>query len=188
MTTTAVAPSPRLLTAADLLQMPDDGNQYELVEGRLLCMGGTSTRPAAVAFNIGLEVGGFVKQHRLGLCGGADWGMLLTSKPDTVRVPDVAFVRADRIPPSGLPNGFWPGAPDLAVEVRSPSNRFPDILRKIADYLDAGTRLVWQIDPERRTAMAFREEGITAVAGADGVLDGEDVLPGFSLSLAQIWV
>ncbi len=153
-------------------------------------MGGTSARPAVIAMRIAIRVGGFIEQHGLGICGGADFGFLLASDPDTVRVPDFGFVRTERVPAGGIPaSGFWPGAPDLAVEVFSPSNRFTNVLEKVYEYLDAGTRLVWVIEPEARKAMVFRPGGAPpATVGEDGALDGEDVLPGFTLPLAQIWV
>ncbi len=185
----ANASAATLMTAEDLLRLPDDGNQYELVRGKRICMGGTPARPAIVAANIGTLINVFVRQHRLGVCGGADFGFLLASNPDTVRVPDFAFVRAERVPAAGIPDGFWQGAPDLAIEVFSPSNRFTDVLEKVYEYLAAGARLVWVVEPEARKAMVFRPGAAPPlVLGEDGVLDGEDVLPGFTLPLREVWV
>jgi Uma2 family endonuclease len=177
-----------LMTADDLLQMPDDGRQHELVRGRLVTMSATSSRPAIVATRIGLEVGLFVRQHHLGEVAGADWGFRLQSDPDTVRAPDFAFVRAERIPPEGVPPGFWPGAPDLALEVISPSDRFGAVMEKVDEYLDAGTRMVVVVDPEKRITRVFRPDRPMRVLGPDDELDGDDVLPGFTLPLSQVWV
>lgn len=178
----------RLMTADELLQLPDDGQQHELVRGQLLTMSPTSSRPAMVATRFGLEIGVFVRQHGLGEVGGADWGFKLQSDPDTVRAPDFAFVRADRIPPEGVPPGFWPGAPDLALEVLSPTDRFADVMTKVEEYLAAGTRMVIVVDPEARVTRVFRPDHPVRVLGPDDTLAGEDVLPGFRLQLSQVWV
>jgi Uma2 family endonuclease len=180
----------RLMTAEELAELPDHGRwQYELVRGTLICMAPSFSRPAIVGSNIGMRVGSFVQQHRLGLCGGADWGFLLFSDPDSVRAPDFAFVRADRVLAEGIPDSFWPGAPDLAIEVVSPSDRFRQVMEKVKDYLDGGTRMIWAIDPEARTAIMFhRESGRVTFIDQDGTLDGEAVLPGFSLRLRDVLV
>ena len=177
------------MTAAELLALPDDGcHRYALVRGRLITMSPSSSKPAIVAGRVFRPLSNFVEEQRLGVCGGADWGFRLATDPDTVRSPDCAFVRAERVPAEGLPDGFWPGAPDLAVEVLSPSNRFAEILERVEDYLAAGTRLIWILDPERRTARVFRPDRAPIVVGEHGVLSGEDVLPGFTLRLAEVWV
>jgi Uma2 family endonuclease len=176
------------MTADELLRMPDDGWKYELVRGELIRMSPSGSRSSIVSSNIRNQMGPFVTQRRLGLCGDADWGFRLASNPDVVRAPDIAFVRAERVPEDGIPAGYWPGAPDLAVEVLSPSDRFAEVLEKVQDYLAAGARLVWVIDPEARTATVFRPGGIPETVGADGELSGEDVLPGFILRLAEVWV
>ena len=126
--------------------------------------------------------------RRLGVCAGQDTGFVLATNPDIVRAPDVAFVRQDRIPSGGVRRGYFPGPPDLAIEIRSPGDRPGEMLRKIGDYLDAGTALVWYLDPERRSATVYRQDGSTLTIGEDGVLDGEEVLPGFALSLSDIWM
>jgi Uma2 family endonuclease len=186
MTTTAAE---RLMTADDLMRMPDDGfHKYELDRGRLITMSPAFSKPSMVAANVLTEVNAFVRSRKLGRCGGADWGFKLAADPDTVRAPDVGFVRAERIPPEGIARSYWPGPPDLAVEVRSASDRTSDVLKKVAEYLEAGTRLVWVLDPERRAALVFRPDGTVTVHGEDGVIDGEDVLPGFALPLADVWV
>jgi Uma2 family endonuclease len=111
---------------------------------------------------------------------------LLKRGPDVVRAPDVWFVRADRVPADGIPVSFWPGAPDLAIEVLSPTDRVGAVLRKVREYLDAGVRLVWVIDPEARTAGVFRPGRTEHFIDDDRILDGEDVLPGFTLPLREV--
>lgn len=175
-----------LMTADELAQLPDDGTLYELVRGELRVVCPSAALPGVVAWNLLLELGAFVKRNLLGVCGTADSGFRLTSNPDTVRAPDLWFVRSDRIPAAGIPRTFWPGAPDLAVEVLSPSDRFVDVLEKVRDYLEAGTRLVWVIDPEGRSAAVFRPDGLPSLMGEDGVLDGADVVPGFAVMLRDV--
>ena len=177
-----------LLTADDLLALPEDGVQYELVEGELISMSPSGSPAAIIALNVGAEVRAFVKPRKLGVCGGADWGFRLSSDPDTVRSPDCSFVRADRISAAGIAPGFFPGAPDLALEVLSPSNRMRAILEKVEDYLAAGTRLVWVLDPDKRVAHIFRPDRAPVRVGEHGSLSGEDVLPDFTLALSEVWV
>ena len=114
-----------LVTADELFMMPDDGFRYELVKGELRRMPPAGSEHGAIGINIALVVAQFVKAHDLGVVFGADTGFKIASNPDTVRAPDLAFVRRERIPAGGVPREFWPGAPDLAVEVISPAIRIP---------------------------------------------------------------
>jgi Uma2 family endonuclease len=120
-----------------------------------------------------------------GMVVAAETGFTLQRNPDTVRAPDVAFIRVDRLPP-GTHSGFADFAPDLAVEVLSPSDRPGEVLAKVADWLTAGTALVWTIDPERRRARVYRADGSDTVLSRDDLLEGEDVLPGFRVSIAAL--
>jgi Uma2 family endonuclease len=120
---------------------------------------------------------------------GVEAGFILAQDPDTVRAPDVAYVSAARIPASGIPEGFWPLAPDLAVEIVSPSESATDIRDKISDYLHAGTQLVWVLYPTRREVVAHRPDGTarTLTAVADDTLAQPDLLPGFACPLAALF-
>lgn len=182
------AASPNLITADQLFRMPDDGNRYELVRGRLLRVDPAGSKSSITTGRISRRIGSFVEASDLGLTGDADWGFKLASDPDIVRAPDVAFVKAERIPSDGIPREFWPGPPDLAVEVLSPSDRMVDVLEKVQEYLTAGTRIVWVIDPEARKAIVFHADRPPEVVGSEGELLGEDVIPSFVLRLAEIWV
>lgn len=184
----ANAPTDRLLTTDDLLALPDDGqHEYELVRGKLVPMPPPNWRSSAVATSVVIEMGSFVKQHRLGMCLGADGGFILEHDPDTVRIPDCSFIRAERVEREAPERGIWPSAPDLAVEVLSPSNRFTEMAEKVENYLRSGVRLVWVIDPEARVAFVYAPGRPVTRVGEDGTLSGEDVLPGFTLSLAEVW-
>ena len=178
------APSQPLMTADDLLLLPDDGYRYELDRGRLIRVSPSSTWPNTVAIEIASNLNSFVRPRKLGRVGGGEGGLLLSSDPDTVRAPDVWFIRAERLEGGRLPRrGYVRLAPDIAVEVMSPTDRHGDVLRKVGEYLAAGTRLVWVIYPESRVAVIYRPEGPPEIIGDDGVLDGEDVVPGFTMAL-----
>ena len=182
----ADAPAAQLMTADELARLPDDGKLYELVRGKLICMSPSAALPGVVAGNLFARLWSFVEQYGLGILGIADSGFRLASNPDTVRAPDLWFVRAERVPPEGIPRTFWPGAPDLAVEVLSPSDRFVAVLEKAQDYLNAGTRRVWVIDPEGRSAAVFRPDGPPRLMDENGALDGEDLIPGFRVALREL--
>ena len=140
----------------------------------------------AVVIRISGPLWNHVEQHCLGMVFGAETGFHIGRDPDTVRAPDVAFVRAERLA-GGLPRGFFPGAPDLAVEVLSPEDRPGKVLAKTGDWLQAGCRMVWVVDPERRTVTVYRSASDVRVLGVGEEVSGDDVLPGFSLPVGEIF-
>jgi Uma2 family endonuclease len=175
------------MTAEELMELPEKaGVIYELVRGELRRMTPSAALPGVVAMRLGRRMDAFVDTHKIGVCGTAESGFRLRSDPDTVRAPDVWFVRAERIPATGIPDSFWPGAPDLAVEVLSPFDRFSSVMEKVRDYLDNGARLVWVIDPKGRIAAVFREDRSGRLIGDDATLDGDDVIPRFAVTLREI--
>ena len=113
-------------------------------------------------------------------------GFYLARNPDTVRAPDVAFVARERFP-HGLPQEFIDGAPDLAVEVVSPNDSHADVMEKVGEYLDAGTRLVWVASRRTRSVTVHRPDGTAQTLRADDVLSGEDVLPGFQVRVRELF-
>ncbi|MGH2600866.1 MAG: Uma2 family endonuclease [Dehalococcoidia bacterium] len=183
------AKSPRLVTADELLHMPEeeDGTRYELDHGRLIPMGSASPRYNEIAMEAARRLGNHVREHKLGRFGGSEGGFLLASDPDTVRAPDVWFVRGDRVPGGRMPEKFFVGAPDLVVEVLSPTDRPGDIWRRVGEYLDAGARLVWVLDPNTASAAVFPPDSMPILLGPDGVLDAGDVVPGFKLPLREVF-
>lgn len=126
-----------------------------------------------------------VAAHDLGRVFAAETGFILSRQPDTVRAPDVAFISRARLP-SPPPRGFAEMAPDLAVEVLSPEDPLPEVLEKVADWLRAGTRLVWVVDPVRLLARVYRADGSESLLGENEALNGEDVLPTFSYDLRSL--
>jgi Uma2 family endonuclease len=176
-----------LVTAEELALLPEDGWRYELVRGELRRMAPASFRPSNIAMRIGIRLGAFAEAHGLGELTGADGGWVLERGPDTVRAPDVAFVRAERVPPPEEQERFAPIVPDLAVEVVSPSDRAKDVEEKVAQYLGAGVPLVWVFHSRRRTATVHRLGQAPRILGEGDVLDGEEILPGFRLPLADVF-
>ncbi len=181
------APSPRLMTADELLAMPDDGGIYELVRGELISMSPSAYLPAVVAGRTLATLGGFVLSRRLGEVGTAEGGFYLFRDPDTVRAPDVWFVRASRVLTGEATRHFFGGAPDLAIEILSPSDRYVDVMAKVCEYIAAGSELVWVIDPFGRTAAVFGANRRAELLDEDGMLNGGDVIPGFSVALRDLF-
>lgn len=146
-------------------------------------------RHGAICMRLGARLFAFVAERGLGRVvdstAGYRWPSRVPGQPDDVLSPDVSFVAAGRLR-GRVPDGFPALAPDLAVEVVAPHDRVDDLFRRIGEYLDVGSRIVWVIDPASRHAVVWR--GLMAVRsiGEDGVLDGEEVLPGFACRLADV--
>ena len=119
--------------------------------------------------------------------GDVGFILQLPNDPERVRAPDVGFVRLEKLPGGRLPQGFILGAPDLAVEVLSPTDNPVDIQQKVRDFLEAGTRLVWLVAPQAKVVTVYRPDGSARLLRDHEALDGEDVLPGLSIRLADIF-
>ena len=182
-----------LMTAEQLLSYDARGKRTELVRGRLVVREPASYVHGSVAARVLARIAVFLEAdqaarsaaHPLGDVLAAETGFTLQRRPDTVRAPDVAFVAWERIPTERA--GFAELAPDLAVEVLSPGDRAGDVLAKVADWLTAGTALVWVIDPARRVARVYRADGTESIVLAGSALEGEGVLPGFAMPLAGLF-
>ncbi|HWW77017.1 MAG TPA: Uma2 family endonuclease [Pyrinomonadaceae bacterium] len=175
-------------TASELFEMPDDGFRYELVKGELRRMSPSGSEHGAIVINITLLLAQDVRAKKLGVCFGAETGFKIASDPDTVRAPDVGFVRRERIPETGIPKKFWSGAPDLAVEVLSPGDTRREVDEKVEDWLEAGARAVWVINPKRRSVSVYRSTtDVTRLSDGDE-LDGGEVVPGFRCKVSEIFV
>ena len=177
----------QLITAGELFRMPEDGFRYELVQGELRRMSPDGFHHGRLIMNIATPLDQYVRQHKLGLVCAAETGFLLASDPDTVPAADVAFIREERIPHDAEVEGYWPGAPDLAVEVVSPNDLYTEVDEKVTDWLEAGTRMVVIVNPRKRTVTVYRSLLQIVVLREQEVLDGRDVLPGWKLPIVDIF-
>ena len=177
----------RLTTAADLEAMGAEDKRYELYDGVLRETEGMGQRHGEIQYEIGAPLHAHVRANRLGRVYPSDTHFILFRNPDTVIMPDVAFVREDRLAPMDARDGYAPYAPDLAVEVVSPSNRMVDVTGKIELYQRSGVPLIWLVQPRSRavTVYALGQEPVTCQEG--DVLDGGEVIPGFRLPVADIF-
>lgn len=177
----------KTLTADELLMIPNTRFGYELVRGQLKKYMPTGFLHGLIASRIGRIIGNFADENDLGVTFAAETGFLIFQNPDTVRAPDLAFITKDKFKKHGITEKFFPGAPDLAVEVVSPSDRKKDIEEKIRDYLKAGVALVWIIYPQNKIVAVHRQNNITSILRETDELDGENVLPDFRCSLEEIF-
>jgi len=175
------------MTAEDLLRMPDDGFRYELVRGELRKMAPAGHEHGSIAALFTVSLGQHVLANGLGRVYAAETGFKLASDPDLVRAPDTAFVRRERVETIGRTEGYWPGAPDLAIEVISPDDSYAEVEEKVCDWLEAGTRMAIVLNPRQRTAKVYRSLTEVSVLTERDTLDGGDVVPGWKMALAQLF-
>jgi Uma2 family endonuclease len=177
----------RQVTAEELLRMADDGFRYELVRGELRRMTPAGSVHGRVAMNIGTALNNHVKAHDLGTVYAAETGFRLAGDPDTVRAPDVAFVSRERLEAVGEVEGYWPGAPDLAIEVISPGDSHVEVEEKVFDWLEAGAEMVLTVNLRKRSVTVYLSLADITILTGTAVLGGGDVVPGFRLTLREIF-
>jgi Uma2 family endonuclease len=177
----------KLLTADELLVMPDDGFHYELVRGELKRMTPPGIEHGGVTMALASALYQYVKLNTLGQVYAAETGFKLERDPDTVRAPDIAFVRAEKIQSTGKVEGYGEGAPDLAVEVLSPGNTKREIAEKIGQYFASGARAVWIVDPKSKTVTVYRSLTDIIILTEKDTLDGGMVVSGFQIPVAEIF-
>ena len=176
-----------LITADQLFYMPQDGCRYELIAGELRMMTPAGWKHGATGSRLDYLLRRHVQDHDLGIVFSGDTGFLLARDPDTVRAPDVAFVGNERIPASEPEEAFWPGAPDLAVEIVSPRDTTGQIDEKVRQWLDAGAAMVWVVNPRWQTVTVYRSATDIRIVTENEDLVGDDVVPGFRCVVRDIF-
>lgn len=175
------------VTAEELLLMPDDGVRRELVLGEVREMAPAGSVHGRIILNITTPLDRHVRENGLGLMFAAETGFKISGNPDTVRAPDAAFVRRERVEEVGEVEGYWPGAPDLAVEVVSPNDSYTEVAEKVATWPAHGTRMVIVVDPRRRAVAIHRPPAQVRHLTIDDTIDGEDVVPGWRLAVRDLF-
>lgn len=182
---------PKLMTADELLALPTYGEggdrRYELIRGELKRMSPTKPLHGVICARVAGELYAHVRARKLGLVFGAETGFLVETNPDSVVGADAAYVSRDRLAGVESLDNFFPFAPDLAVEVLSPSNTVNEMDEKVALYFAAGSRAVWVINPKRRTVAVYSSPTEVRILTGNETLSGGDVLPGFTLELSELF-
>ncbi|MEO6596423.1 MAG: Uma2 family endonuclease [Planctomycetota bacterium] len=179
-------PTPTISTAEQLLSLHESGFRHELVGGELRRMSAAGHWHGGVVGRLATLVGSHVLERRLGLTYGAETGFVLARNPDTVLAPDLAFVQRGRVPSEWTP-GFFPGAPDLAVEVTSPSDTFAAVHEKVLCWLEHGARLVWIVDPLTHRVTVYRGKDHVRTFELADTLVGDQVLPEFAVTVRTLF-
>jgi len=176
----------RPITIEEFETFPREG-RWELIDGEPVEMTPSADESSSVGATILGLLWSHVRAGRLGRLYGADGGFVLFPDRPTVRVPDAAFVRAERAPQGQARRSFPRLAPDLVVEVLSPSDRASEVVAKLEMYQEAGVPLIWLVDPEKTTITVIASGKSTKVLQSGDTLDGGDVLPGFTVPVAEIF-
>jgi Uma2 family endonuclease len=183
MSTTSTAQ----MTADELMQLPRDGFRYELINGELEKMPPPGHPHGRITLRLSIPLGQFVWDHGLGEVFAADTGFKLSANPDTVLAPDLAFITKQRFDEGREIEGYWPGPPDLAVEVLGPGDRPGQVNKKISRWFSFGTKQVWIVDPKHETVTVYRSASNTEMFSGSDYLESQDLLPGFRISVDQIF-
>jgi Uma2 family endonuclease len=181
----SIASEKHIWTDEEFMALPE-GERYELVNGELVNMGNSGMEHGNFGAFLAGSIELYVRSNKLGAT--CDSSTAFTMKSGNKRSPDVSFVAKERLQGlKRLPKGFFQGAPDLAVEVISPSNTYEEIHAKIVEYFDSGARLVWVIHPDEQWVMVYRSPYPDRLLKLTDVLDGEEVIPGFSLLVSELF-
>jgi Uma2 family endonuclease len=174
------------MTAEELLRLPDNGRRHELIDGELRTMPPAGSAHGDTAGSIHGHLSRFVSDHPMARVLAAETGFLLRRDPDRVRAPDVAFLSTQRIPREGLPAGYIPGAPDLAMEVVSPSDTGAEVLEMVDDWLRTGARMVWVVYPSPARLFVYWADGSVEQLGPDDEVQGGNMLRGSRMRVRDL--
>ncbi len=178
----------QLITADELRTMPEvPGKRFELINGEMVEVPGTNILHSLLVFWVARLIAAFVEEQNLGLVTVDGSSYVIRTNPDTVRIPDVAFISWQRMPDPLPLSRFWPIPPDLAVEVVSPDDRANELHEKAQDYLEAGSRQVWILWPQRRSMTVHTAAGPGQELGPNDELDGGDVLAGYRVRVGDLF-
>ena len=186
-TATAPQTAQGLITADELLRLYSEGVRGELIRGALSETMSTGREHGQIVVNLTIPLGTFVKARKLGILTASDSGVWLEHDPDTVREPDVAFFSAEKSPTDERVTGYAEVAPDLVVEIVSPTDRLTAVNDKALMWLRYGVRIVWVVHPDERLVDVHRDGHAVVTLDESGALDGADVLPGFSCSVREVF-
>ena len=175
------APARRTLTEDEFMRLPQDGHKYELVDGELLTVTISLKHDQTTALSLAQLVP-HVLQGRISL-GQAGFRM----RGGNIRVPDLSFTRRERLPGGQVPNTFGDAAPDLCVEIISPSEDAADMARKVEEYFDAGAQIVWHVFPDTQTVTVWRSPTDATALTANDMLSGDNLLPAFSCPVSELF-
>ena len=182
MSTTSTA----LMTAEELMNLPDDDMRHELINGELITMSPPGFPHGRITTRLLVPLSQFVLDHELGEIFDYS-GFQLTVNPDTALGPDISFISKQRLKEMGEVEGYWQGPPDLAVQVLSPGDRRGKVNKKISLWLRSGAKQVWIVEPKHRTVAIYRSESDTTTFSGSDYLESQDLFPGFRLSLDRIF-
>lgn len=177
----------RLMTADEFSCLPDNGERHELVRGELRTMAPPMFPHGRSARRFGKSLDRVVDECELGEVYTSEFGYRLTTDPDTVRVPVVAFLSNQQLAAADDIRGYFPGAPVLVVEIVSPNDRYTEVNEKVAEWLEHGARLVFVVDPRRNVVVVHRPGQRPETCGIEDMLTGEDVVPGWSLAVRDLF-
>jgi Uma2 family endonuclease len=175
------------MTLEEAKQLNPDEQPGELVQGVFVPMSRPTIQHGRLMARIARLLGNFVEAKGLGEVIVGDSGFVLDKEGQTLRGPDVAFISKEHIPPEGLPDEWWEGAPDLAVEIVSRSQTAHDLALKALEYLQAGTKMVWVVDPESKTVAVYTPPDHIRVLRENETLDGGEVLPNFQIRVGELF-
>lgn len=175
----------QLITAEEFAALPGSRHQ-ELVRGEVIAAMPPGGIHGEIALTIGMILKLWARQGHGGIAG-VESGFRISRDPDTVRSPDVHYVRPERVPDDGTPEGFWPIPPDLAVEIVSPNDTADEVREKVSEYLAAGTAEVWVVYPRRRELLVHTPDGLARTYGAEATLTRPELLPGLSVAVKDLF-